>query len=62
MTFENAASQCMVRGCIYRASDPSVQYAKNHDVPLKDRVPLVDQVATDWRESDPEGDATSVVG
>jgi len=56
MTFEKAARTCHVRNWIYRRADPGRQYAKNHPVPLKKRVPRADQLCNDWEEHDPNDD------
>ncbi len=62
MTFDEAATGCLVRGLIYRKAKPEVKWGKNHTVPLAERVPVEDQAATDWCDADPEGEATSIVG
>lgn len=57
MTYEDAKTVCHVRSAIYRASNPSVKYWKNHTVSLDDRVPETDKAATDWKEHDPRESA-----
>jgi len=47
-TFRDAVSVCKVSGSIYRASNTYKKYAKNHPVPLKKRVPLLDRISKDW--------------
>ncbi len=55
MTFERATKTCHVSGSIYRASvTPHIYYAKNHSIPLKDRVPKEEQAYADWEEYDPD--------
>lgn len=56
MTFEDVKQWCHVRSSIYRESKPEIKYAKNHDVPFKERVPIEDQEADDWAEYDPADD------
>lgn len=56
MTFDLAKRICHVRSAIYRESNPSVRYWKNHTIPLDVRVPSEDQMATDWKEYDPSDD------
>lgn len=53
MTYEEAKTWCHVRSAIYRTSNPSVKYYKNHSVPFDERVPGEDKLATDWKEYDP---------
>ena len=53
MNFDTATRRCHVRSSIYRASDPTTKYAKNHTIPFDHRVPIADQLATDWEEWDP---------
>jgi len=59
MTFEEAKSWCHVRSSIYRESKPEVKYGRNHDIPFEIRVPIVDQLANDWKEYDPRDDESS---
>jgi len=53
MTYEDAKMWCHVRSVIYRTSNPSVKYNKNHPVPFDERVPDIDKAASDWKEYDP---------
>jgi hypothetical protein len=53
MTYEDAKTICHVRSAIYRTSNPSVKYNKNHPVSLDERVAPKDKLATDWAEYDP---------
>lgn len=53
MTYEEAKTWCHVRSAIYRTTNPSLKYWKNHRVSLDDRVPEADKLATDWKEHDP---------
>ncbi|WP_226552936.1 hypothetical protein [Celeribacter naphthalenivorans] len=53
MTYEKAKTICHVRSAIYRMSNPSVKYNKNHPTPFDQRVPENDKSATDWAEYDP---------
>jgi hypothetical protein len=56
MNFETACRTCHVRGGIYRKWQwPRKLYAKNHEIPLKDRVPAADQLENDWEEWDEDG-------
>lgn len=55
-TFQNAVDCCAVREAIYRNDNPGARYYKNHPIPLKNRVPIEDQTATDWRIYDPRDD------
>ena len=46
----------LYRNGIYRINQhPRKIYAKNHFVPLKDRVPVEDQLCDDWEEWDEDG-------
>ena len=53
MKFDEACSLSHVRSSIRRQAQPDVKYPKNHPVPLRVRVPPVDQSADDWEEFDP---------
>jgi len=53
MTFEEVKICCHVRSTIYRKSNPSTKYYKNHSIPLEVRIPIQDQKANDWEELDP---------
>ena len=53
MKYEDAKRCCAVRSAIRRKSKPTVRYWKNHTIPLDERVPAEDQLATDWEEYDP---------
>ena len=55
-TFENAVEWCAVREAVYRDSQPEKRYYKNHTETLHQRVPLKDQLATDWKIYDPRDD------
>ena len=46
--FTNAYGTCKVSGYIYRLGKNSKKYAKNHDIPIKQRVPLFDRLSKDW--------------
>ena len=52
MIFKEARMCCHVRNAIYRESNPTVKYSKNHEIPLGVRVPIADQQADDWLEYD----------
>lgn len=54
MNFADAVRTCHVSGSIYRVANPSKKYAKNHSIPLKQRVPEKEQLHDDWEEYDPE--------
>lgn len=56
MEFERAVKRCHVRSAIYRTANPDRKFWKNHDVPLKVRVPKEDQMKNDWEEHDPRDD------
>jgi len=57
MTYKKAKIICHVRSAIFRTSNPSVKYWKNHpDSTLDERVPDNDKGATDWKEYDPRDD------
>ena len=56
MDFENAVMRCHVRSAIYRKAEPEVKYWKNHDIPLKKRVPEEAQSHNDWKEYEPRDD------
>lgn len=57
MTYEEAKTKCAVRSAIYRRSNRSVKYWKNHSIPLDERVPEKDQLlGKDWEEYDPRED------
>lgn len=59
MNFIKAAQRCHVRAGIYRAGQiPHVIYAKNHEIPLEDRVPKHDQAQDDWKEYDTVDDCS----
>ena len=53
MKFEKACEWCHVRSAIYRESNPNVKYPKNHNLSFAERVPVIDQQASDWAEYDP---------
>lgn len=53
-TFRDAASVCGVREQIYRQGDPSKKYAKNHPIPLKKQVSLLNRLSKDWVIQDDE--------
>ena len=56
MDFETACRKCHVRAAIYRKWQwPRKLYAKNHEISLKDRVPVEDQQENDWQEWDEDG-------
>lgn len=57
MTYEDAKMRCHVRSAIYRTSNPSVKYNKNHPISLDERVPECEKSATDWAEYDPRAAA-----
>jgi hypothetical protein len=57
MTYEDAKMYCHVRSAIFRTSNPSVKYWKNHSVSLDDRVPDDQKSALDWKEHDPREEA-----
>lgn len=57
MTYDEAKTICHVRSAIFRTSNPSAKYWKNHSVPLDTRVPDAEKSATDWREHDPREEA-----
>jgi len=54
--FEKIIKSCHVRSSIYRESNPSVKYHKNHNLSFAERVPCEDQNADDWKEYDPADD------
>lgn len=64
MEFKEAVETCHVRSAIYREGDKFRKdgsgrlklYGKNHQIPLKERVPIEDQKFDDWEEYDPEED------
>ena len=62
MTFDDAKIQCKVRGFIYRLDEPEKQYAKNHPIPLEERISIEDQCMDDWIHEDSEANETSIVG
>jgi len=53
MSLKEAIDWCHVRSAVYRTSDPTKKYWKNHPIPLLDRIPKEDQDAMDWEEYDP---------
>ena len=53
MNLEDAISRCHVRSAVHRTSNPSVRYWKNHKIPLLERIPESEHLATDWEEYDP---------
>lgn len=55
-TFQDAVKMCAVREAIFRNNKPSLKYCKNHSLTLEDRVPLEDQLESDWRIYDPRDD------
>jgi hypothetical protein len=53
MTLPDAIAQCHVRSSIFRIADPARMYAKNHFLPLLERIPADQHDASDWLEHDP---------
>lgn len=53
MKYIDAKRIIHVRSAMRRTSKPDVEYWKNHEVPLDERVPVEDQLADDWEEFDP---------
>ena len=56
MKLIDAISKCHVRSAVYRISEPSVKYWKNHQIPIFERIPDKDKEACDWEEHDPRDD------
>ena len=53
MKYEDAKTSCHVRSAIFRTSEPTLKYWKNHTVPLDERVPDKLKAETNWEEYDP---------
>mgnify|MGYP001570176127 FL=1 len=57
MKFLEAVQRCHVRAGIFRTGqNPRIIYAKNHEIPLENRVSPLDRLQDDWEECDPEDD------
>lgn len=47
-SFKEASTVCGIGESIHRCNSPHKIYAKNHNIPLYKRVPMLDKLSKDW--------------
>lgn len=52
--FADACRVCGIDESIYQPINPTKKYAKNHQIPLSRRVPLLRQIFGSWKIYDPK--------